>query len=288
MANFCTISTQSHLHKTFALADSLAKFNFKLVVLIVDADEIFLQQHENVEFLNLNELKGERNSLIIRKYRKNKDKLRWALKSALLLHLLQTKERMIYIDNDIYFFQSPQFLLDQLSTSSVLLTPHFYPSSPKENQTWLEANFRIGLYNAGFIGVNKDAKEALEWWTDCCLYEMRKSYWRGLFDDQKYLDLFPILFEGVNVLKNRGCNFAGWNDHIQLDISRITFVHFNNYTIKEFSLSSHLYNSLFLQYLNALSKYNNSELSIKNSFRRFELSNALYYLRWQIVRTFKL
>ncbi len=284
MTNFCTISTQSHLHKTFALADSLAKFNFKLVVLIVDTDVNSLQQHENVQFLHLNELKGERNSLLVRKYRKNKDKLRWALKSALLLHLLHTKEKMIYIDNDIYFFQSPQYLLDQLSTSSVLLTPHFYPSSPKSNQTWLEANFRIGLYNAGFIAVNKDAKEALKWWRECCIYEVKKAYWRGLFDDQKYLDLFPVLFDRVQIIKDRGCNLAGWNDYANLDKEEVTFVHFNGFTLNKFSDSKNGYHYLFKQYEDQLKRYSSLVLTKRKRLTALSFQNAFYYIRWKLSR----
>ena len=177
-----------------------------------------------------------------------------------------------------------QMIFDELKKYNVLLTPHFYPTSPKSNQTWLEANFRIGLYNAGFIGVNKNAVDALEWWRDCCLYEIKKSYWRGLFDDQKYLDLFPILFDGVKILKNRGCNLAGWNDYTTLEKEGVVFVHFNEFTLNKFSDRNHGYYYLFKQYEHHIKRYSSTLLTKRNKLTAFYFQNVLYYIRWKLTQ----
>ncbi len=284
MAIFCTISTQSHLFKSFALADSLANYGGELKVLLIGelTSEYESIQPKNVQLFSLNEIKSPRAEETKDKYKN--DKLRWSLKPILLLFLLEEYGKVIYVDNDIYFFNDFKFLDEALEKNNILLTPHFYPSSPKNDQTWLEANFRLGLYNAGFIGVNKNAKEALEWWSDCCLYEIKKSYWRGLFDDQKYLDLIPVLFNAVKIIKNRGCNLAGWNDQENLPEKGIVFIHFNVFTLSKFKLKEHGYHSQFNLYIKTLEKYKPSFIIKEKRFDKFKVQNAIYYLKWKIAR----
>jgi len=172
------------------------------------------------------------------------DRVRWSLKPILMEHLLQTYDKVVYVDNDIYFFNSPSFIWDELDESDVLLTPHHYPRNPEENQNWLEANFKVGLYNAGFVAANKNGVDVLKWWAGCCLYRCEKSWFRGLFDDQKYLDLMPIVHPNTKVLEHQGCNVAGWNVEVcrrtvdetgSVAINSrwpIVFVHFNGFSIR--------------------------------------------------------
>ncbi|MDB4061251.1 hypothetical protein N9515_04820 [Vicingaceae bacterium] len=287
MAIFCTISTYSHLFKSYALADSIQQFGGELKVLLVDSDEVMNVENTpaNIEFHHLGQINFERIEQTKGAYKK--DKLRWALKPAYLLYLLPNYQELIYVDNDVFFYTDFNFLFEELRSSDVLLTPHFYPSSPKREQTWLESNFRLGLYNAGFVGVNQNAKKALEWWSDCCLYEIRRSYWRGLFDDQKYLDLLPVLFDNVKIIKNRGCNFAGWSDQQNLLEKEIVFIHFNAFTISEFKVNSNPHFASFTSYLRILKKYNRSFQFTERQFDNFKIQNTLYYLRWKLARMLK-
>jgi len=50
----------------------------------------------------------------------------------------------------------------------------------------------------------------LEWWAEACIYRCERNFYYALFDDQKYLDIFPTL-EKTHVLNHKGCNVAGWN-----------------------------------------------------------------------------
>lgn len=239
----CTISTLSHRFKTRALFSSLKEYTYAdFFALYTDIP----QMHEPDALycaISFDQLITNETSRL-KKY--SKDKKRWASKPFLLLHLLNHGyDAVIYVDNDIYFYNSPDFLFEQLKKRSVLLTPHYYPADPTNNQIWLEANFRVGLYNAGFIGVSQKGKEAMQWWGNCCLYNVKKAYSRGLFDDQKYLDLMPVLFDDVEILKHRGCNVAGWN--IETSVRSLNhkgelmlnntwpliFIHFNYYTIQQ-------------------------------------------------------
>lgn len=209
---------------------------------ITDTEQIE-STHERVRILTGSDLSLPVARQILNKYKGSQ--LRWAIKPVILLYLLEKGyDVVLYADNDIYFFSSPDFLFEALQEKAVLLTPHYYPANPLSDQIWFEANFRVGLFNAGFVGVSQKAKAALNWWAGCCLYAMKKSYRRGLFDDQKYLDLFPIMFEDVEIVKHRGCNVAGWNIHTSArsldahgnlqfnDKWPLLFVHFNYYTIQ--------------------------------------------------------
>lgn len=291
---FCTISTKSHLFKSKVLSDCLEKYGFETINLVVDSESIYAKTiFESKNYLTINDLPKSDTKLILSKYRKHPDKLRWALKPVLIKYLLETKfEKVIYVDNDIYFFSSPFNLMDKLNFSNILLTPHFYSADSKKNQNWLEANFRVGLYNAGFIGANKSAIPMLDWWKDCCVYNVKKSYWRGLYDDQKYLDLVPILFDNVEILKDSGCNLAGWNYKNRLlklggaDLSSITFVHFAELTLKEFSKTENPFHPLFNEYSMMLKT---DGYPLNQNDKKYSKRNILayfYFLLWKLARKF--
>lgn len=287
----CTISTKSHLYKSKALHASLfSLFDGDFCCLVTDA--VAVNWENNAIIHDLESLETE--DIISLKEKYKSDKLRWALKPVYLKYLLAIGyEKVIYIDNDVYFFNSPLKLFDKLNLFSILLTPHYYPSDPKNHQNWFEANFRVGLYNAGFIGVNQNAIPMLNWWIDACRYNLKKSFWRGLFDDQKYLDLVPIIFEGVEVVKDTGCNLAGWNFNNRLNtlkgpnLDSITFIHFAELTIREFSKIDSPFHPLWKLYEKQLIKFNDKFTLTNSTFSIRNLNAYLYFLCWRIVRLFE-
>lgn len=250
--HFCTISTKSHMFKVKALFESLQKIDSRAALFVLVVDGPLIQEKASIPNLNLYPLEELNSSLSIKikkKYKYQSDRLRWSLKPVFLKFLLEIEsvEKLIYIDNDVAFFSDFSFLFDALSNNNVLLTPHNYPRYPDKMQNWLEANFRVGLYNAGFVGVNKSASHMLDWWAHCCLYRCEKSAWRGLFDDQKYLDLVPIIEPNSLVLQHPGCNIAEWNRavcHRSIDPKNgnivinenwpVVFIHFNRTTVQSF------------------------------------------------------
>ncbi|MCF8465139.1 MAG: hypothetical protein K9G41_09870 [Flavobacteriales bacterium] len=266
---FCTISTNDHLFKVDALFDSLKKVGCSAEMICL-ATQSGTDNIQNGVLLRPGSIElGENEHVLRRKHNSTSDELRWSLKPVFISALLNQFDKVVYLDNDIYFFDSPTFIWDELENSDVLLTPHNYPRNPKNNQNWLEANFKVGLFNAGFVGVNKNAKSIMDWWADCCVYRCEKSWFRGLFDDQKYLDLVPIIHSNTKILEHKGCNVAGWNiDVCQRTISSngditindtwpIVFVHFNGFSVRaiingeDSSLKPHLH-----LYVLGLQKFN--------------------------------
>jgi len=295
LKHFCTITTIDFLYKTKALHASLQKCckDFSFHVLVTDAASLPLNENE-IQYYDTSILKSETALAIINKYRANANKLRWSLKPVFILHLLQNFEKVIYTDNDIAFFNSPDFLFEALDHNPILLTPHHYAHSPQKNQNWLEANFTIGLYNAGFVGANRDAKKTLEWWAACCLYRCEKSRWRGLFDDQKYLDLVPIIEPLTKVLTHKGCNLAGWNiDTCERTLSnnevliegkyQVVFIHLNDYTIRMIVEGKDpLLESYWQQYLSTLQSFKKG-LQQHNLYRPQSFTEKLRLAVWQLL-----
>ena len=77
-----------------------------------------------------------------------------------------------------------------------------------------------------------------------CEYACEKDREKGLFDDQIYLNILPVYFENVGIIRHRGCNVANWNQvecrrTIQNDgtvlingLYPVIFIHFTASTIK--------------------------------------------------------
>lgn len=274
-----TITTQSHLFKSLALKESLNKFGYELDILNID----YLSDGLKTNF-----------EVIFKKYKNNYDKIRWALKPIYAKFLLDSGfERVIYIDNDVFFFSTPREIFEKLHIYSMLLSPHFYSSDPKMNQNWFEANYRVGLYNAGFFGVNQNSVNILSWWADCCMYNLKKSFWRGLFDDQKYLDLAPIIFDNVYIEKNTGYNLAGWNQEYRLNklgsanLDSVVFVHFADITLQKFRLKTSPFNLLYLEYILELKKINPLFNENPKKYTQRNLLAYFYFLIWKLVRKFE-
>ena len=303
MNHFCTITTYDHLYKVLALSDSIkaTQSDFALHILCIDKINT-PKSYPHCSFYEIGDLSGiPVCAQIVSKYKSEADKLRWSLKSVFLSFLLNEKaDKVIYVDNDIYFFGDASFLFEQLDEHSFLLTPHHYPRDPKKDQNWLEANYKVGLYNAGFVAVNANAKEPLNWWAECCAYRCEKNPLRGTFDDQKYLDLIPILAEDTLVLKHKGCNVAEWNRKIikrsqkqdgsvWLDkIYPLIFIHFNHSTIRAIDQGQEPYLIQSLNTYMASLKIYKEDVQLKMLIKTESTVEKIKYYIWRKATDFNL
>lgn len=153
---------------------------------------------------------------ILHKYKnKGHDSIRWSLKPAIILYLLNySYKKCIYIDNDIFFVNNADFLINSLN--GALLTPHFRPLLPSANKKihgQFSTLFTDGFFNAGFIASDHKGLPAIEWWHNMVSWRCEKNTCSGLFDDQKYLDIMCLEFSNiVHICRHLGCNIAEWND----------------------------------------------------------------------------
>jgi lipopolysaccharide biosynthesis glycosyltransferase len=219
-ATVCTIITANYLPYALALLESVRSFekDVHFNVLISDKDrQSFNQQisdrHSFFHFADevCNTGIGEQ---IRNKYQSSDhDAFRWSCKPLFINHLIRQHgyERVLYFDCDIFIFNAFRFLFDALKKHQVLLTPHWRSSEPDADPEEYRFLFNHGLYNAGFVGSNRDGTEAMDWWARCCLHSCARGSFEGEFVDQSILNLMPVYFEGAHVLRHKGCNVAIWN-----------------------------------------------------------------------------
>jgi hypothetical protein len=236
-------------------------------------------EHNHVTFYTPDDIfdgpVGRINRLIFAKYSKvdtkrppiiaPQDYLRWALKPGFTRHLLeQVAETIVYCDCDLYFYKDPIEILDYASDKSITISPHWRTIHSISTDE-LQFNFRHGLYNGGFFVVTQAGNEILEWWAERCCVECSASS-DTTYVDQKYLDLVPLYFDNVGIIKHKGCNVAAWNlnylrrtiedNKVLIEGEEIIFIHFSPITIKwiESGLDIHLTEHL-AEYNDTLTKW---------------------------------
>lgn len=115
-------------------------------------------------------------------------------------------EWVTYLDGDLYFFESPEVIYDELRDAAVAIIPHRYTAR-------LAKLRKYGTYNVGWVGVRNepDGVAVVRWWRDRCI-EWCHDYVDGKrFADQGYLDSFSRLSPRVKAVDNIGANLAPWN-----------------------------------------------------------------------------
>lgn len=124
-------------------------------------------------------------------------------------------DRVFYFDPDIVVFGRLDELEQELSDGSVLLTPHL--TAPDSTDMGIldneVASLLHGVFNLGFVGVRNEpeGRRFAQWWSQRLLKYCHDDLPRGLFTDQKWVDLAPCFFDGVKILRSPAFNVATWN-----------------------------------------------------------------------------
>ena len=297
MQTVCTIITADYLPLAKVLHASLQKHlpGTSLQVLVVDKNN-----YTSTDSLIIHSIDSLANSAyfagIQKKYgQTNADYFRWALKPVFIGYLLEKGfTKVLFADPDLYFVSNFEFLFAELDKSNVLLTPHWANIDPVDNEDSLLAVLKGGLYNAGFIGVNKNGADAMTWWAGLCHYKTEDLTGLGLFVDQKYLDILPVQFENVQVIKHRGCNLASWNIDTskrevvngKLLINKTfepVFIHFAKDTIVNIiNRNDELLKPYLDEYIDALQGENFDLLKNLTNFDPTKYSSPLYKLKYRL------
>ena len=123
-------------------------------------------------------------------------------------------DQVVYLDPDIFVYQKLQSVFSALDESSIVVTPHSL--SPITDDVQSEVILLLGgVFNLGFVAVRKceETDRFLSWWEQRCLSFAYNEPRKGMFVDQKWINLAPCFFEKVKILKVPGCNMAFWNLH---------------------------------------------------------------------------
>lgn len=278
--HIATIITPNHLDKAYTMLESLRRFrDVHLHVLIVN--QYFRPfeppEHDHVTFYRPDDIfegpMGRINRISFTKYSqiaKNRpaiiapqDYLRWALKPGFVRSLLEKMAMVTFCDCDLFFYNDPAEVLEYASDKAITVSPHWRTINSVSTDE-IQYNFRHGLYNGGFFIATQAGNKILEWWAERCCVECSATS-ETTYVDQKYLDLVPLYFDDVGVIKNKGYNVAAWNlnylrrtvenGKVLVDGDEIVFIHYSPITISlienglDYQLTEHL-----MQYKDALTK----------------------------------
>ena len=122
---------------------------------------------------------------------------------------------VFYLDPDTRVYRNLDILLDEIEGFDVLLTPHRTEEAIQDSEIHYSEMSVLahGVFNLGFIGFKQSptAHRVADFWKRRLLTHCRKDHARGLFTDQKWLNLAPVYFDGIKICKHKGCNAAPWN-----------------------------------------------------------------------------
>lgn len=213
MYNFCTLFDRNYFYKGLSMYNSLSENcaeDFTLWILCMDDLTYDLLEKMNLPKIRLVSLKEfESPELLKVKVGRSVAEYSWTCASNFIWFMLQKQkevESMIYLDADLYFFNNPKILIDELGNDDVTITEHRYTKEYDQTAT-------SGKYCVQFMIFknNPNGLLVLDWWRRACLDWCFAKAEDGKFGDQKYLDDWTTRFSGIHELQHLGGGVAPWN-----------------------------------------------------------------------------
>lgn len=312
-----TIVSENYLALALTLAESFFEYHSKSKFWIAICDEASQESIDAITQVGAIPILYEDLFLPqadVLKYRYTILELNTAIKPFVLEHCLNLNpdlQAIAYIDPDIKIY-SPMIevwkpLLE--NQANCCLTPHMLSPTDDDFHPSLLNIIQSGTYNLGFIGLSRCGwtYEFLNWWQSKLYSYCVVDIPRGLFTDQKWIDLVPGFNPNCKIIANLGYNVAYWNLHERnirfhdkqywVNGSALSFFHFSGYSpLKPTVLSKHQNRhhlterpdliDLFKDYSQSLKKYDHFErtkITYSFSLINKNISNNLVFL--QILKT---
>ena len=126
-----------------------------------------------------------------------------------LLVRFPEKDKFVYLDPDVLAYSDFEELERTLDTESIVVCPHLLRPGNIDMEI---SSLAHGTYNLGFVAVRRsdNAQRFLDWWAERLFLFCYDDKSRGIFTDQKWIDLAPSFFD-VLILKHHGYDFATWS-----------------------------------------------------------------------------
>src|ERR1044072_236183 len=123
-------------------------------------------------------------------------------------------DSVAYLDPDIQVFARLDEIFERAREQGVVLPPHFTSPLPRDGLKPGEEDILIaGSYNLGFIalGEGETSEALLDWWSERLERDCVNEPEKGRFVDQRWIDLAPGLWPGIDVIRDTSFNIAYWN-----------------------------------------------------------------------------
>jgi glycosyltransferase involved in cell wall biosynthesis/GT2 family glycosyltransferase len=249
-----TIVSRNYLHFALNLMDSVGRFlpGTRRTIVLCDAADGLPPMPDGIELLRIDELGIAMLDRMTVQY--TILELNTAIKPFVFAHLFgrEDAERVVYFDPDIQLYASGELLLRRLDSAEVVLTPHLgAPLDDGKHPSDL-AILQSGTYNLGFLALRRSeqTRQLVQWWSRKLERDCVVDIPRGLFTDQKWMDLVPGFCADVHVERDAGWNVAYWNlSHRDVQRSAeagyrvngrpLFFFHFSGYAPGSGTISKH-------------------------------------------------
>lgn len=212
MLHFCTLFDKNYLSRGLVMYQSLIRNCSDCRVFIIafdDQSELVLRKMnlEKVTVVSLNEF--EDTELLAVKPTRSKAEYCWTCTPSVILFCIRkfNLPSCVYVDADLFFYQSPQALLDEIPQSHhVMITAHRY-------SWYYDRSNASGKYCVQFMyfDSSQPAMDVLTTWRNQCLEWCYNRIEDGKFGDQKYLDDWTTRYRHVWELQHPGGGLAPWN-----------------------------------------------------------------------------
>lgn len=210
-----TIVAKRHLALARVTARSFRQHHPDVPFFVLLSDELegrFDPDQEDFKLLTLDTL--GKAALLPRCFRYEQLPLSYAVTPDLLLHLLDKFRQVIFIKQESLVMGRLDSLLQAMQQASIVLTPHLLEPLQGEGHIQRElAVLQAGSYNGGIIGLRDctSTRNFLAWWRQRMELDCRHDVAAGLHYEQRWLDLVPLLFDDVQLLRDPGCNVGHWH-----------------------------------------------------------------------------
>ncbi|MCI5136863.1 MAG: hypothetical protein D3922_00255 [Candidatus Electrothrix sp. AR1] len=307
---FCTLFDSRYLDRGLALYSSLESTceNFLLWILCLDDLAYTTLKKLDLDCIKLVKLSAlEEYDPFLAKVKTGRTVVEYyfTCKSCFAVFVLeacQEADRIIYMDADLYFFASPDNIYPLIGDNSIAITPHKFLSKKE----YLE---EYGRFNAGFLLFKRDENglACLQWWRERCIEWCHDYPEHDRYADQKYIDRFSSLFEGVWSIENVGVNLAPWNvegkkisvdeKQVYVNDAPLIFFHFHNLrsiSKRVFDIGFQAYCSLldnevldyiYKAYLTELLRQRASIGTLKKPLKRGPCNTEISEPQYGIIRT---
>jgi hypothetical protein len=209
---FFTLFDRNYAARGLVMLDSLRKHSAsksKTVVLALDDDAYRVAQGHADEVLRVDDLKDAK-YLEIRTTRSHPE-FCWTSAAVLADYMVnrgKAGDLAVYLDADLYFFTDPAVLLAEMgSDKNIMIHPHRFSL---DRADWEKT---AGIFNVGLVAfrVSEEAKRCTARWRQQVVELCVKDPERGLCGDQGYLNEWPALYPGLQIMQNIGGGVAPWN-----------------------------------------------------------------------------
>jgi len=212
--HYCTYFDGYYLPRALALHRSLVRHDrdFVLWTLCLDdetADQVEALMLDSVRVVRLGAVEQSDPEAAATRAERTTVEYYFTIGPSFMLHLFAidpTISQLTYLDADLWFFSDPQPVFDEIGAAPVAIVEHRFAPA-------LVDQLQYGRFNVAWISFARSdiGHACLRWWRDHCVEWCFDRVEPTRFADQKYLDQWPALFEGVHIIGHLGVDAAPWN-----------------------------------------------------------------------------